>query len=154
MKLILLSVARENWLTAHIEPVYLKPALCCSATKAGNVQCNKDFKTQWGGGFLFWTAGNSQTKSIWNQLERGHNAGLCKGSVFSQHEKYKLETNLSFCTFFPSDDASNLFKLEHRAMTAGFSWSLCSFPFNQPTGLSWRKSGFQFHLQASPIMCK
>lgn len=34
-----------------------------------------------------------------------------------------------------SDDASNIFKLEHRAMR----FQLCSFPPNQHTGLSWRK---------------
>ena len=51
MKLILLGVVRENRLTTQIEPVYLKLALCYVATKAGNVQCNKDFKTQWGGSF-------------------------------------------------------------------------------------------------------
>lgn len=86
MKLILLGVVMENRLTTQIELLYLKLALCYVATKAGNVQCNKDFKTAW----------NSQTESIWNQLERGDNTGSCKSSVVSQLEKPKLEKQKSF----------------------------------------------------------
>ena len=41
-------MARENGLTKQNEPLILKPPLCYEATKAGNVQFNKDLKTQLG----------------------------------------------------------------------------------------------------------